>query len=111
MTPWSKNAKMYAPPQRPQRPFEADYPGGARADETGRLTHDIEGRPLTADYVVGRRMVGGPDEAVPQTPEAINAIAEGLFGSRISPVARREIGGDAGRFTVSAGPDGPTGVL
>src|SRR5262249_56933557 len=38
---------IYNPPPKPPRPFEADYPHGAPADATRRLTQDIEGRPLT----------------------------------------------------------------
>lgn len=101
----SRNAKMYPPPNRDPRPFEADYRRGARADDAGRLTHDIDGNPLTARYVAGRTVVGGGDEAIPETE--LDALSEAIFGSRISPVARREIGGDSGRFQVGAGPDGP----
>ena len=54
----SRSAMLYNPPAKPPRPFGADYPTGTSADATGRLTHDIEGRPLTAEYVVGRNVVG-----------------------------------------------------
>jgi hypothetical protein len=90
---------MYNPPAKPSRPFEADYPQGARADASGRLTHDIEGRPLTAEYVVGRRTLGETDEAV--TPTQLDAITEALTGNLPQAVASRQIGGDAGQFTVS----------
>src|SRR5690606_11620980 len=33
--------KLYNPPVKTQRPFEADYPHGAATDESGRLLHDI----------------------------------------------------------------------
>src|SRR3954454_16767556 len=40
--------------------FEADYPTGAPADAAGRLTHDIDGRPLSVSArIVGRQDVGG----------------------------------------------------
>src|SRR5262249_26321914 len=54
---------IYNPPPKPPRPFEADYPHGAPADATGRLTQDIEGRPLTAKYIVGRSAAGAEDQA------------------------------------------------
>jgi len=89
----SKSASIYNPPEKPLRPFEADYPNGAVADESGRLTRDIEGRPLTARYVVGRKVAGGEDEAFP-TAE-LDALAEALTGSRSSMAPLR---GEAGRF-------------
>jgi len=102
----SKNASIYPVPNRPQpqRPFEADYKGQAPATQDGILTHDIEGRPLTAKYVVGRRLVGGEDEAL--SPAEYDAISEALFGNNIKRVAAREIGGDAGRFKISYDLDG-----
>lgn len=54
----------YNPADLPQMPFTRDYPSGASADEQGRLTQDVKGKPLTAPYIAGRRSVGGPDEAV-----------------------------------------------
>lgn len=102
----SRNAKMYNPPNRPQRAFDKDYPDvTGRHDAEGRLTHDIDGNPLTARYVAGRTVVGGGDEAIPKTE--LDTLSEAIFGSRISPVARREIRGDSGQFQVGAGPDGP----
>src|ERR1700737_595632 len=38
----SKIASLYNPPVKSPRPFAADYPLGAPADATGRLTADIE---------------------------------------------------------------------
>ena len=102
----NSNANIYDPPVLPQRAFEADYPDGARADATGRLTHDIDGRPLTARYVVGRKVVGGKDEALP--PAQHDNLSEALFGNRIERVKAREIGGDAGRFKISHDVDGST---
>jgi hypothetical protein len=96
----------YNPIPKPLRPFEADYPNGAKTDGLGkpagdtggRLVADIEGRPLTADVVVGRRVVGGQDEAIPQAAEPYDALAKALIGSESERVAPREIGGDAGRM-------------
>lgn len=101
----SRNAMIYDPPMLPRRAFEADYPSGARADEQGRLTIDIDGNPLGAKYIAGRRFDGGMDEAI--SPTELDAITEKLFGTRFKGVASAEIGGDAGRFTVRRGNEGP----
>ena len=71
----SRSARLYNAPARPARPFKADYPKGARTDGTGRLTHDIEGRPLQdGSRIVGRRVAGGTDEAL--SPKEFDAIAK-----------------------------------
>jgi hypothetical protein len=85
----SMNPDIYDPPNKPQRPFESDYPParyrkGLPADATGRLTHDTKGRPLIAQYVVGRRAVGGADEAL--SPAELDAIAEKALGGRYQVV-------------------------
>ena len=92
----SRNVSVLDPPPQPQRPFAADYPQGARADAAGRLTHDIEGRELVADRVVGRKVVGGNEQAV--APAELNALAEAVTGTPPKIVASREIRGDAGRY-------------
>lgn len=97
----SKSASLYDPPAKPARDFDADYPAnrwpeGAHTDAAGRLTHDIEGRPLGARHVVGRRTVGAADEAL--TPARIHAVAAQALGIDPVPVAARRIGGDAGRI-------------
>ena len=94
----SRNAFLYNPPSKSPRAFHEDYKTGARADATGRLTHDIESNLLNARYVAGRRMVGGPDE--PLTPADVVAAATEATGRGPQAVAAREIGGDAGRFVV-----------
>ena len=103
----SRNASIFDPPDRPQRPFEADYPtsSGVRADAQGRLTHDIENRPLVARYVVGRREASGPDVALPR--EALDEIATARTGAPIQAVAPRssELGGDLGRAVFGRGGD------
>lgn len=77
----SRSAGMYDPPVKPPRAFEADYPSGAAADAHGRLTRDIEGRPLGARYVVGRTQAGGSDVALPR--EALDEIAKAGTGYAI----------------------------
>jgi hypothetical protein len=97
----SRNVSLYNPPVKPQRPFSedyrpVDYPHGVPADATGRLTRDIEGRPLTARYVVGRRVVGGDDQAFP--PAELNALGEATTGRRPATASAGEMGSDAGRY-------------
>ena len=80
------------PPQS-IRPFDADYPNGALADVAGRLLADIEGRPLVAPRIIGRRMVQGADESLPRT-ETI-PLATAVTGNDVTPL----VGGtDLGRF-------------
>ena len=74
----SKSPMIYNPPPKPLRPFEADYPHGAPADATGRLTQDIEGRPLTARYIVGRSAAGAQDQAF--APAGFDDLARATTG-------------------------------
>jgi len=67
-------------PTKPPRPFGADYPRGAVADASGRLTTDIEGRPLTAKWIVGRRTLGGEDQAL--TPVDVARAAADVIGQQ-----------------------------
>ena len=57
-------AGLYSPPSKPPRPFSADYPSVAPTDASGRLLVDMEGRPLTAKYIAGRRIAGGKDQGL-----------------------------------------------
>lgn len=101
----SRNANIFDPPKKPERPFEADYPAGARADETGRLTHDIEGRALGAKYVVGRKVVGGED--VPLPPSDYDAVTEALIGRVPEALTARELGGGkVGAYRIEPTADG-----
>jgi hypothetical protein len=50
------------PPRKRPRPFADDYPRGAETDAQGRLLYDIEGRPLGAEFVAGRRFPGKADK-------------------------------------------------
>jgi hypothetical protein len=104
----SRSAGLYDPPVKPPRPFEADYPTGAPADATGRLTADIEGKPLGARIVVGRNMVGGDDVTFPQAE--LNALTEAGTGSRPSVVPARQMGQNAGNTLVDRRSGLPLGV-
>lgn len=96
----------YSPPVKQQRPFRADYPGGASSAGPERLRLDIDGRPLVARTVVGRRTVGGADEAI--TPEELDAGATAILGAPLKslPEGSRR-GGEVGEFTVGRGSAGP----
>ena len=97
-SPTDLSAGLYEPPTKPPRPFSADYPSGAPADSTGRLLTDIEGRPLDAKYIAGRRVVGGADEAL--TPAEINAVVTEATGRTPQELSRRKMGRNAGFFSV-----------
>ena len=89
----SRSGSMYNPPSRPQRPFEKDYPHGAPADGAGRLTHDIDGRPLqVGGRVVGRTVAGGADEAL--SPTEFDAIATASVGApaKVASLSGRDLG-------------------
>jgi hypothetical protein len=89
---------IYNPPPKPPRPFEADYPRGAPSDATGRLTHDIEGRPLVARYVVGRSSVRGNEQAFP--PAQFDALTEATTGRGVAFRSPRQMGQVFGRTYV-----------
>jgi len=83
-----KTEAGYIPPASASpRPFRDDYPRAPEGDTGSRLTTDIEGRPLGARYVAGRREVGGHDVAL--TPEEILDIAQSLGSVRTVP--KREL--------------------
>lgn len=104
----SKAVPAYNPPAKVQRPFEADYPNGALADEQGRLLKTIDGHDITGRFVVGRKVHGGADEAL--TPAELNTITEAIVGA---PTAVGSIPGkgDVGRTTVNRFTRLPTGVI
>ncbi|AOO81663.1 hypothetical protein [Bosea vaviloviae] len=95
----SRSVSLYDPPVKPPRPFAADYPAGAPVDATGKLTQDLDGRPLTARYVAGRNFVGEGDTGIPAS--AYDAIGKEGTGRFPQDVAARAIGGDAGRYVVT----------
>jgi DNA-binding Lrp family transcriptional regulator len=93
-----KSAMMYNAPDRPLRPFEADYPQGATADVSGRLANTIEGTPLQAQFIVGRRSLGAVDEPIREGD--FDRLAEALVGRRTTTSPRSSMGGDSGRTYV-----------
>jgi len=101
--------QMYDPPRKRQRPFTRDYPNEVQADALGQLLKDIEGRPLDADFIAGRRFAGKADSAlsVEDMKKAMlpldirfalvhpRALPPGVGGMFVSPFSRgRPRGGD-----------------
>jgi hypothetical protein len=99
----SRLVPAYNPPVKSPRPYTADYPSGTPTDATGRLTADIEGRPLGGRYVAGRRMVGEPDEAL--SPAAVDAIATSAAGASPQAVAPGQIGRAAAALRRTVDPE------
>lgn len=61
---YARSSDGYMPPVLPQRNFTDDYRKTGLGHPGRRLETDIDGRPLVAEFVAGRRKVGGPDEAL-----------------------------------------------
>jgi hypothetical protein len=101
----SKSATLYNSPVKSPRPFSADYPQGATADATRRLLADIEGRPLVAERVVGRRTLGGADEALPSAE--LDALTQAVVGKNAESVPASALRrGTVGAYVSERGPDG-----
>jgi hypothetical protein len=97
---------LYNPPAKPQRPFSADYPGGVNGGKGSRLDRDTEGRPLVAETVVGRRTVGGADEAI--TPAQLDAGATKIAGVEPESVAESALPPQTvGQISALRGSSGP----
>ena len=74
----SKPTRMFDPADIAQRAFVDDYAG---AVSPGKLTHDIEGRPINPDAAVaGRRVAGGPDESL--SKEEVDKLVMQIVGRR-----------------------------
>lgn len=58
------SVNIFEPKHVQQRAFDVDYPQGAQGPAGSRLAFDIDGRPLSAEYIAGRRVVGGVDEGL-----------------------------------------------
>lgn len=89
---------VYDPPPVPPLPFRRQYRSDAPppADSAGRLTHDSEGRPLGARYIVGLTEVDG--------------LNVGLQPEQMADVTRRLVGRDPRRLPGSQLPRGSLGV-
>jgi hypothetical protein len=94
----SREIGMYAPPPIPQRPFKFDYRGFPPNDRTGRLLVDMEGRPLVANFIAGRRFAGARD--YPLTPADIDAALTQLDIRKVPiPTIPNQNDGVVGLFT------------
>ncbi len=106
----SSSGAGYNPPNVKPRPFAEDYPTGARTDEQKNLTHDIDGNPLkVGGRIVGRRVGGGKDEALPATE--FDAIAKKGTGRPTKTVTQSAIDGDLGRTKLESTTRNPTQVI
>jgi hypothetical protein len=65
---------LFNPKPKRQRPLAEDYPDGVELNEDGYIAKDIEGRPLDAPYILGRRRIDAPDRAL--TPIDIQRVGE-----------------------------------
>jgi hypothetical protein len=92
-------ADLYDPPSKPPRPFSADYPMGAPTDASGRLLADMEGRPLRAKYIAGRRVAGGEDQGL--TSMEIRDIVKKLTGRRPTEFTNKELEDRSGIYLPS----------
>lgn len=91
--------RIYAPPNKPQRPFAEDYTNGVRpeqVDAKGNLLVDRRGHPIDSWLTVGRRTLGGDD--IGATHQEFRTIGEKLLGRPIETVPRAQIRNRAGRF-------------
>lgn len=102
MKPRNKQPRvpLHDPPTTPQRPFEADYPTTPAHDETGRLLEDIDGAPITAQYVAGRQTLGGND--IGFDAKTLREIAQKL--AEIQTVPQENLGGSFGKMFSGKGP-------
>lgn len=103
----SKDIQMYNPPRKRPRPFSEDYGTAVGTDAQGRLVSDIEGRPLRAEFVAGRRFYGKRDH--PLSPDDIKSAIEKLdirFAEMPSKAFRQTVGGIFAPSETMAGPTG-----
>ena len=84
---------MAYPPTTAKRPFENDYVGTRGIGPQGSpLPVDIDGRPLVAKYVAGRRTFGGDDIGL--TPRETLDVAR-MVANDVAAVDPKALGGDA----------------
>jgi len=102
----TRSSRMFDPPRKPQRPFHDDYPQLAESPRGSKIQVDIEGRPLIAKNVAGRRAVGEADEGIDSLKQA--EIGKDL-NLRLEAATSRELGSDLGRF--KRGPDAEGNVV
>jgi hypothetical protein len=102
----SRSSLMYNPPAKRPRPFGEDYKTGVSGEPGSPLLVDNRGTALTAENIVGRRTVGGADEAL--TPEGLDNAATSLLGSQPEAVEAGSLPrGSVGGYREVRTDDGP----
>lgn len=93
----SRRHRIFAPPNKSQRPFEADYTNGVKAgdvDREGNLLVDRNNRPFNpGDKIFGRRTLGGDD--VRASHKDFRELIKRLLGKPIKVVPRQQLNGSA----------------
>ena len=84
----SRNEAGHLPPAMTQRAFTDDYRRAPKGHPGSQLKTDIDGRPLTAQFVAGRRTVDGPDEGLSE--DQIREIAA-YAASLVDAVPRSQL--------------------
>jgi hypothetical protein len=102
---WSPSG--FSAPPRPLRPFTTDFPVGGPSSGAP-LARDIEGRPLTAPYVAGRRVAGGEDDVVQQSN--FNALTQATTGKPVRYVPASQMPWAFGLTHVDKATDLPIGI-
>jgi hypothetical protein len=91
----------YKPPANlPPRAPSMDYPNGLPVDEFGNITHSIEGVPLTAKNVAGRRAADAsgdvPDRGIGLHPTV--RLAKGAGEGTVLATPQKDLGRNIGDF-------------
>jgi hypothetical protein len=91
----------YKPPTNlPSRAASMDYPQGLPVDEFGNITHSIEGVPLTAKNVAGRRAADAsgdiPDRGIGLLPTV--RLAKGAGEGTVLATPQKDLGRNIGDF-------------
>lgn len=99
--------EINAAPNMPQRPLSADYKNLRFIDvPNGIIQNDIEGRPLTAPIVAGRRIVGSSDQGLSSAD--IHRVATEGVETTINPTPRSQFApGEAGSYNTRKNKNAP----
>ena len=97
----SKSPSIFDPKPTTQRPFNVDYPKGIAGQDGSRVAFSIDGDPLTARYIAGRRVVGGMDEGIAGNDADGIASALGIQSYQ-TPRTGLDLRRDAGRYVGGA---------
>ena len=95
------------PPEMYQRPFTADYPN-VTVNQGENLTVDIDGRPLGAEFVAGRRVAGEADQQI--GAHELSALSKSLFYFEPVPLPAKDLAGAYGKLRLEGGGKNPTAI-